>query len=230
MAKAVVKKEKRENVKIVTPIGMVSFPYLAKPDTGRKESSNKYSVEIFIPKAAWQKQGKELVEKLLGFARVYFDDPKLKKLSQFKNFITDMDTQKDIKDYQVGTIRIRAKAGSLHSGETDQKPTVIGAIRNPDTEKFDVWTDEQIAKIKGGDFGRIIGNLYGYTQQGGGISLALDFFQFQKEGKAIGQGKMKAIEDLDELEVEVDSADEMVDTDEPEEIVEDDEDEAMNFG
>lgn len=220
-------KKEKEYVNVTTPIGICSFPYLVKPDTGRKESSNKYSCEIYIPKPVWAKEGKPVVEAIMKVAREFFKNPKLKKLSEFKNPITDMDTVADVKDYQKGTIRIRAKAGSLFSGKTDQKPTVIGPRKDPETDKFPILTEEQVAAIKGGDHVRLIGGLYGYTQQGGGISIGLNFVQFAKEGKAIGQGKMKQLESLGEIEVDVDSPEEMVDTEESDE---EEVDPAMQFG
>lgn len=221
-------KAKKEYVNITTPIGICSFPYLAKPDTGRKESSNKYSIEIYIPKPVWAKEGKPVVDAIMKVAREYFNNPKLKKLSEFKNPITDMDSVKDAQDWQKGTIRLRAKATSLATpgAKKDQKPTVIGPRKNPETDKYDMLSDEEIAKIKGGDLVRLVNaGVYGYEQQGGGIALGLNFVQFAKEGKAIGQGKMKQLENLGEIEVEVDEPEEMVDTEE-----EDDVDPAMKFG
>ncbi len=210
-------KTKKEVINVTTPIGVCSYPYLLKPDTGRAESSNKYSIEIYVDKATWAKEGKPVVEAVMKAAREYFQNPKLKKLSEFKNPITDMDTVKDVKDFQKGCIRIRAKAGA------DFKPTVIAPRKDPDTDKFPVLSDEEVAKIKGGDHVRLIGTLFGYSQQGGGIALGLNFVQFAKEGKAIGQGRMKQLESLDEIEVEVQSPEEMVDTED------DDVDPSMQF-
>ncbi len=223
-------KKEKEYTNITTPIGLCSFPYLAKPDTGRKESSNKYSCEIYVPKTVWAKEGKPVVDAILKVAREFFDDPKIKSLAKFKNPITDMDTQKDVKDYQKGTIRIRAKASSSFSpGGKDQKPVVVGPRKDPETGKFPKLSDEEVAAIKGGDFVRLIGGVYGYSQQGGGIAIGLNFVQFAREGKAIGQGKMKQVEELEEIEVDVDSPEEMIDT-ESEEDSEEEVDESMKFG
>lgn len=203
-------KTKKEYVNIQTPVGIISYPYLAKPDTGRAESSNKYSAEIYIPKPVFAKEGKDMVEKILKVAREFFKNPKL-KMGEFKGPITDMDaTGKPVEDWQKGTIRVRAKATQ------DNKPTVIGPRKDEETGKFPVWSDEQVAAIKGGDHVRLICGVYGYTQQGGGIALGLNFVQFAKEGKALGQGRMKQIEALDEIEVTVDSPADMVDTEDSE--------------
>ena len=221
-------KEEKKYTNVTTPIGICSFPYLVKPDTGRKESSNKYSCEIYIPKPVWAKEGKPVVDAIMKIAREFFKNPKLKKLSEFKNPITDMDTVSDAKDYQKGTIRIRAKASSSFSpGGKDQKPTVIGPRKDPESGKFPILSEELVAAIKGGDHVRLIGGLFGYTQQGGGISMGLNFVQFAKEGKAIGQGKMKQLENLGEIEVDLDSPEEMVDTEESDE---EEVDPSMQFG
>jgi hypothetical protein len=212
MAKTVAKKE--EYVTVYSPLGILSYPYLTKPDTGRKESSNKYSAEIYVAKSTWVKEGKQMVDDVLKVARKFFNNPKL-KLSEFKGPFTDMDNATDSKgkkiepeEWQKGTIRIRAKAGA------EYKPTVIGPRKDPETDKFPVLTDEQVSNIKGGDYVRLIGTVYGYSQQGGGIAIGLNFVQFGKEGKALGQGKMAQIKDLGEIEVEVDAPEEMVDTEE----------------
>lgn len=212
-------KKEKEYLTVYTPLGRLSYPYLVKPDTGRKESSNKYSAEIYVPKAVWMKEGKPVVDAILKVAREYFKDPKL-ALADFKSPLTDMDKERDVKDYQKGTIRIRAKASSLFtpSDPTDRKPIVIGPQKNPDSNKFDPWTDEQVTKIKGGDYVRLICSPYGYSQQGGGVAFGLNFVQFGKEGPALGEGKMKSIEALGEIEVEVDSPDEMVDTEEDDDV------------
>jgi len=212
------KAPKKEYTNIITPIGVLSYPYLLKPDTGRTESSGKYSAEIYVPKAVWAKEGKPVVEAILKVAREYFKNPKI-KLSEFKSPITDMDTVKDAKDFQKGCIRIRAKAGVEH------RPVVIAPTKVDD--KFPVWTDEQVATIKGGDHVRLIGSVYGYPQQGGGIAIGLNFVQFAKVGKAIGEGRMAQLKELEEIEVEVDSPDSMVDVEEDDS---DDTDPMMQFG
>lgn len=206
MKKAVVKK--KEYVSITTPIGLISFPYLFAPDTGRDNSSNKYSIEIYVPKPVWAKEGKSCEEMVLKVGREYFKNPSL-ELSDFKNPFTDMDLAatalKPIEDYQKGTIRIRAKAAP------EYPPTVIGP-RKGENGKFPTLSPDEVKKIKGGDYGRLIAGVYGYSQSGGGVALGLNFVQFAYEGKALGQGKMKQIEALGEIEVGVDSPDSMIDT------------------
>jgi hypothetical protein len=221
MAKA---KEKKY-VTVYTPIGIISYPYLHKPDTGRKNSSNKYSAEIYVPKAEMaSEQGKAMIAGVLEVAREYFGKPKM-KLADCKGPFTDMDTVPNCEDWQKGHIRIRAKAAYDEVRGVDNKPVVIGPRKDPNTLKFPVLTEEQVKAIKGGDHVRLICGVYGYEQQGGGIALGLNFVQFAKEGKALGQGKLKAIESLGEIEVEVESAEELVDVAEADET-----DDLMKFG
>lgn len=230
-------KDKTKYLTLYSPVGMCSYPYLVKPDTGRKESSNKFSIEIFVPKARFAEEGKEFAAQILNFAREYYKKPKL-KMSDFKGPITDMDNDKDCPDYAKGCLRIRAKAGNAKDLEKTlaAKPKVIGPRKDPETKKYKEWTDEQIAAIKGGDDVRLVCGIYGYDQdpsydpetskrERGGIALGLNFVQFIKEGKALGQGRMKAVENLDEVEVTPDNPDEIVDQAEPEDV-----DPAMDFG
>lgn len=195
-------KAKKEQVIIYTPIGLLAWPHLHAPDTGREYSDNKYKGDLFIPKPVWAKEGKEVVAGIIKVAAKFFDNPKI-KLSDFKHPIVDMDKEKNVEDYAKGTIRIRAK--SLY------QPTIIGA-RKDENGQFPKLSEEEIKDIKAGDFGRFICNVYGYSQQGGGIALGLNFFQFGYKGAAIGQGNLAQIKNLSEIEVEVDTPEDMVDT------------------
>jgi hypothetical protein len=207
-------KNKKENVVIYSPIGRLSYPYLAAPDTGRKESSNKYGAEIYIPKAVWATAGKEIMAAALKVIVDATGDKKA-KLKDFKLPFFDMDTKADAADWQKGTIRFR--------GRSQFKPKVIGPKKGSDGT-FPVYSDDQIKDIKAGDYVVFIGNLYWYSQQGGGVALGLNFVQFAYPGEALGQGSsMAAISNLGEIEVEVDDASSMVDTEESSE------DDAMQF-
>ena len=208
-------KKKKSQTIIYSPIGILSYPYLVKPDTGRAESSNKYGGEIYVPKAVWLKEGKESLAAVLAVAQEGTGDKKT-KLKDIKTPFFDMDTKPDCPDFAKGCIRIR--------GRSQYKPKIIGPKKGDD-DKFPVWDDEQISTIKAGDHVRFIGAIYWYPQQGGGVALGLNFVQFGYAGKPIGQGSsMAAIESLGEIEVEMDDASSMVDTDD-----EDESDDAMNF-
>jgi len=205
------KKETKEDkyVTIYSPIGLVSYPFLHAPYVNPKKPNDKakFSVEIYVEKERFIKEAKEFVAGILKVAKRY--NPEWTTLADFKSPICDCDKEikkADMKPYQKGMIRIRAGT------QVDYPPTIIGP-QKIDGE-FPVWTAEQIKTIKGGDYGRIIGNPYGWSVSGNtGISIGMNFFQFARIGKAIGEGRMKAIESLDEIEVPVDSPDEMIDTD-----------------
>lgn len=219
------KKKEKKYTTIYTPIGIGAWLYLVKPDIGRKESSGKFSVELYVPKADFLKDGKDMVTAVTNVAREGLGNKKL-NLNDIQNPFKDMDTVKDCPEWAKGTYRIRAKAGRKDMAEADWnnfRPTVI-APRKVD-EKFPIYSLEQIKEIKAGDFMRLICSVYTYEQKGGGVALGLNFVQFVKEGKALGQGKMKAIENLDEVEVTVDSPEEMFDTEES-----DDTDPMLAFG
>lgn len=216
------KKKEQKFYNVVSPIGIISFPYIVKPDVGRQYSSNKYSIEIFVPKAVFIKEAKAFVESCLEVAREKSGNAKL-KLSDLKYLpYTDMDKQKSCEDWQKGTIRVRGKASSYAcpkdkagNDPKDKPPMIIGPRKDPDTDKFPILPTEDALKIKGGDTGRIGGGVYYYESQGeAGVGLGLNFVQFAKEGKALGQGKMKQLENLGEIEVEVDTPDDIVDKDE----------------
>lgn len=198
------KKAKENKPVVYTPIGRVSYPYLHKPDTGRPESDNKYKVELYIPKEAFQTdEGKALMKVILETGRKFFDDKKL-SLKDFKNPFHDMSTDPKAEEWNKNCIRIRAKS--------QLEVPVIGP-RKIDG-KFQPLSTEKVKEIKGGDYGRAICTVGTYTQQGGGVTLYLNFFQFVKEGEALGQGNWRQLENLSEIEVEVDSVEDMVDTEE----------------
>lgn len=197
MAKATKKKDKQEKVIVATPIGILSYPYLAAPDEGRAESSGKYSVNLYIPKTTFKKEGKQLVEAILKVGREFFEDDNL-ELEDFKNPIQDMDELDDLDQHEVGTIRIRAKS--------EYAPTVVG----PQTS--DVFNEKRVKEIKGGDYARLVVYVYPYTQKGGGVTLGLNLVQFVKPGKALGQGITASLKVIDDVEVEADDPEDMVDT------------------
>lgn len=209
-------KKAKEKVTITTPIGRLSFPYLAEPDSGRQYSDDKYKTDILIPKPVWVEQAKGVIEAVLKVGREYFGNPKL-QLKDFKNPFFDMDNDSDCPDFAKGHVRLRAKSQFA--------PVVIGPKKGTDG-RFPVWDKEQIAKIKGGDHARIVCAVYGYPQQGGGVTLGLNVVQFAYEGGAIGQGVTELINSIDEIEVEIDDPAEMTDTEDSQES----EDSALNFG
>ena len=179
---------KKESTKVLTPMGRFSFPYLAKPDEGRKYSSGKYSVDLLIKKEDFKTEGKSLRDMVLKVGRQFFQDDSL-ELSDFKNPFKDMDKVDDVADYQKGCILIKAKS--------DYQPVIFG----PDKAQL---SSDEIAAIKGGDYGRLIVTVFGYEQQGGGVTLALSAVQFARAGEALGTGVKQYLSMIDEIEVTAD--------------------------
>ena len=173
-------------VRVRTPVGRFSFPYLSKPDTGRTYSDNKFKVDLLIPKAVFAgEEGKALRAAVLKVGREYFGKPAF-KLTDFKNPFKDMDEAEDVPDQLRGHIMIKAKSSF--------KPTVVSA----DTTEMG---EEEIASIKGGDYGRLVVTVYPYSQQGGGVTMGLNLVQFKQAGEAFGQGKKQILDMIDEMEV-----------------------------
>lgn len=218
-------KEKKKYVNVTTPIGVGSWLYLIKPDIGRENSSNKFSAELYVPEATFMRDGKEMVATVLQTAREFFNDKKL-NLKDIKSPFQKMDDLPDdkVQPWQKGTFRIRARAGRLNppmqESEWDQfRPTIISPQKNADG-KFEIFDMDEVKNVKAGDYLRFICSVYGYTNKGGGVALGLNFVQFVKEGKALGQGRMKQLEKLDEIEVTVDDVDDMEDAADAQEAAE----------
>lgn len=187
MAKA--KKKKTLNrVRLVTPVGRIVYPYISRLDEGRVNSTNKYKVDILIPKSEWKEKGKELREAVLAVGRDYIDDDTA-TLSDFDNPFKDGDAKEQ--DFFKGMVVMTVKS--------QNKPMVVG----PDKKEY---TDEEIEKIKGGDYARLVVSVYGY-EQGPGVTLGLEVVQFVRPGAALGGGRAASVAMLDELDIEPDDLD-----------------------
>lgn len=182
-------KSKSLTLTLPTPIGQISYPYFDKPDSGRENSSNKYSGDLLIPKDVFIKDGMALKQGVLDVGRSFFNDQTL-TLKDFKHPFKDTDTINKISDpAQKGCILIRARS--------TRKPLVVG----PDKKELDL---ERIKSLKGGDWGRYVVWIYGYSQQGGGVTFGLNLVQFAREGAAFGGGSTQNLEFIEELEVTLD--------------------------
>lgn len=187
----------KKKVKLATtPIGVLNYLYLTKPDTGREYSDNKYKFDLLFNKDRWQEEGKPLRQIVIMEAREFFGNPNIKSIKEFKNPFKDgdeKDMEKEASKPYANHIYITVKSKF--------KPKVLG----PDKKAL---SDEQIESLKSGDYGRAVVAVIGYKQKGGGITLALNVLQFARAGKAIGGGASAAsIELLDELEIELDDVD-----------------------
>lgn len=185
------KKEKAVPVRVVTPVGMLSYPYLVEPNDRGNYPDGKYKTDIIFDAETWETQGKALRKAVLQVARNYFGDATL-KLSDFANPFKDGNAKAGKKEYN-GCIYLTAKS--------DFQPTVVGPNTKP-------MPEERINKIKGGDFARLVVNIYPYAQQGGGVTVGLEVVQFSHEGEPLGEGRAASLELLDELEAELEDLEE----------------------
>jgi len=182
------KDDKKESTKVLTPMGRFSYPNLATPDEGRKYSDGKYKTDLLMTKEDFKVDGKALREMVLKVGRAFYNDESL-ALTDFWNPFKDMDKVEDIQDHEKGCVCITAKS--------DYPPAVFG----PDKEPLDA---EEIAAIKGGDYGRLIVSVYPFSHGDGGVTLALVGVQYARAGKAFGQGQKALLNMLDEIEVSAD--------------------------
>lgn len=178
----------KERILIKTCVGKLLFPCLVEPET-REMNLGKYHTTLLITKEDWKSKEacKVMRENILKAGRAYFGDSSL-KLTDFNHPFKNGDEKEQ--EYMHGHIVVAAKSDFI--------PKVVG----PDRKEL---SREQIATIKGGDYGLIVANAYGYNRNGNtGISLGLQVVQFARPGEAIGGGAAAALEMLDEMEVEVD--------------------------
>lgn len=195
--------KKNEYVKLVTPVGRFSYPYLRKKNDSGVYPTHTYQTDILIPKSEFKTpQGKAIVKLVLDTASKTFDEEfdSLDEVPQSP--FTDMDEKDNAQDFEKGCFRIRAKV-SRGKDDNPRAPIVWDAQKRQ-------MDDDDAEKIKGGDYGRIIVSAWGYTKGDGGVAFNLDGVQFWKEGEAIGGTAANNVELLDEMEVPLED----VDTDE----------------
>lgn len=184
----------KERILVKTAVGRMLRPCLLEPEPETAEyDAGKYHVTLMISKEDWKNNPvcKEMREQVLKAGRAYFGDQSI-TLKDFQHPFGDGDTK--AQDYFKGMIVINSKS--------EYKPKLIG----PD--KVDL-APEVAATIKGGDYGRLVCNAYGYTVKGNtGIALGLQVVQFARPGEALGGGAAAALELLDEMEVALDDIDE----------------------
>lgn len=185
--------KKTKAVKIVTPIGRLSYPYLNETDSGRENSDNKYKTDLLITKDVWKKEGKALKEAVLLVGRKFYKDKSL-ELSDFANPFKDTDVLKKYSDSKEikGHILIRCKSEFL--------PIVVNAQKKE-------LSDAERKQIKGGDYARLVVAVYPYPNGEGGVTLGLNLVQYVKPGEALGGGKAAALAQIDEIEIEPDDID-----------------------
>lgn len=178
-------KKADNKVSVLSPVGIINFPYLITADSGRPMSDNKWKMDFYISKDKFKTDGKPLVDAVLQVARAYFGKPTI-SLKDFKNPFVDTDTLTNVDARLKGHVRLRVKSTF--------KPLVVG----PGKEEL---SEDAIKNIKGGDLCRFVGVAYPYSQQGGGVTIGLNVVQFVRSGDALGGGASAMLSLIDEIEV-----------------------------
>lgn len=184
--------EEKKRYVLWTPVGRISFPQLDTPDTGRENSDNKYKADLLINKATFQKEGKAITDAIMAVGKAKFGDKFDLKSGKYKHPVKDMDKDDDVQEMYKGMIHIRAK--------NKVKPEVYHPTKNS-AGQFGKFTDEEIRKIKGGDWVRFYVNLWAYDNVAKGVGMSLIAVQFWKADTAFGGGVASALETMSELEV-----------------------------
>lgn len=184
--------EKKIKAKIVLPLGRLSYPYLTSPDTGREYSTNKYSLDLMIDKAVWEKDSKPFRELLLKVARSYHNKPAA-KLSEFRLPFRDMDASEKCPESKKGMIGVRAKSGT--------KPALVDAKKN---ELTDEMAKELLVQ---GAYVYVAVAVAGYKQMPAGVTCFLDAVQYVKSGESFGEGGGSGVDmfgEVQDIEIGVD--------------------------
>jgi len=209
-----------ERQKFILPVGRFAWPSLAEPNDDPDFGSGKYECTLLIDKEVFKKD--KACMAMYKHVMQICKDEDLKagkgkaakvvtKLSQFpegKCFIKDGDLIAEEKgwDGYAGCYAITAK-------NNQEVPVVDG-----DKDRMD---SKDIARIKGGDHGRIIVTPAFY-HQGPGVTSFLDVVQYWKAGEAFGSNSDSLIDGLDTLETPL----EEIETDEPEVDLDEEDEEA----
>lgn len=186
-------KEIEKKTKLWTPPGRISFPFFTAPDVGRSMSDGKFKTDLLIPKGVFTEQGKELQAVVLEVGRDKFGS-KFSLRGEWKIPFKDTDTDPKIPDNQKGCILVRAKSKIA--------PKFIGPKNDSETGKPIYLSHDQVAALKGGDYGKLYVYVYTYEQKGGGVTLGLNGFQFWKTGEGFGQGSAQLLDTATEFEDE----------------------------
>ncbi len=187
-------KKKESASRLVSPVGRFSYPHLAEPNTEGQYPTNKYQTDFLVKKADMvTPAGKALMDLLCKAATEKFGEL-YESIDEIPVCaIMDMDEKGDVDPDMAGCYRIRAK--------NKNKPVVFNAQKER-------MTDEQIAEIKGGDYGRIVVSAWASANGEGSANFNLDTLQFWKTGDPIGSTAGSAVELLDEMEVPLEEMEE----------------------
>lgn len=194
---------KTESIYFKTGMGRFSFPTLIVP-TKNQRGEDQWKTDFLITKESWKEQGPIVAKNILLAANTFFK-ANFQSLKEVKDNdiivpLLDMDNpgvnQKGkaivTPDDQKGYIRIRSA--------NKNKPSVWG----PDGSK---WDDSKTSTIKGGHWGMLVLNPFGYDYLGNkGVSLGLAGVQYVKPDTQFGfDQSARAAQYIESIEVPVNS-------------------------
>ena len=188
------KEYKSFKTSIVTPVGIINYPYLHTPDT-KFNDKGKFKASLLLTKEDLASEaGLQLKRKVLELAREYFKDDKI-TFKDFNHPFRDLDKlQENLEEPLKGKIELRA--------QTSFKPRIVDAAKQ-------AMSTEAIEGIKSGDFCRFIVNIYGYPKSKlsiAGLGFNLEVVQFVRVGEPIA-GVSTKVNMLDDIEVKLDDLD-----------------------
>jgi hypothetical protein len=184
-------KVKKEIVRVVTPVGRLLYPAIAAPNPAdAKYDAGKYTCGLLVESGKFEEEIKQIAAAILKVGKDVFGADKVKTLKDINQPLRK--GTEDDPEYMRGHYLLKGKSTYV--------PSVI------DAAKRDMSPDE-VAKIKGGDWGRLVLTVYGYSNKSSGVSFGLDVIQFARPGEPLGGGKSKSIQLLEEIEVDMDDID-----------------------
>lgn len=184
--------EKQADNIAVTPLGFISFPYLAAPDTGRPNSSGKYTAQLFVSKEDFKKDGGPLVKAVLTAGRNKFGPNAT--LDSFKHTIYDVDSLPPEKRAKLPEL---VRSGYIQINVASTRPPIVKDA------KQNLMSLDEVQKIAGGDVCRFVVAAYSYNQKSGGVALGFNACQYKEKGSvSFGSGK-SGVDMLSDLEVKM---------------------------
>lgn len=170
---------------VLTPSGYISFPYLDAPDTGRPNSSGKYTAQLFISKEEWKAGAADLVASIKAAGSQLLG--REAGLGDFKNTIYDVDA---MPEHQKAKLPAVVRTGFIQIRTATTRAPIV---KDADAALMPM---PEIKNIGGGDLCRFVVAPYPYSNNGGGVALGLNCVQFIKKTDAKFGGGTGAGADL----------------------------------
>ena len=189
--------EKKEKIKVTTPLVRASFPFLDKPNNQGQYPDNKYKVTGLIEKDR-EAELKPLKQAILKAAQNKWGKINYKDL---ETPFRDGDEKEKMEGY-AGCVYFTAKS--------DRKPGIVGPDTNPLPEGESIYGGCYVkfscvpyAYERGGEVVEVVNGQRKKTKETiRGVGLGLQNIQFIRHGESFG-GRSSPQEDFDIEELEV---------------------------